>query len=1192
MLYEVLTGQHPFPNITGVERMFKHLNEPIPLIDTLDPEYKDAVNAIIQKSTQKNPIHRYADVLEMAAEFRQAMTGRQQPSDSDVVALLTMREQEILQCILDGLSNRQIAEKLFVTIATVKWYIKQIYKKLGVRSRVQAIVRARELKLVVPSGDDDDLTVIKSATSISQLPEPENPYKGLQAFQSADEQDFFGREKLTQKIIQRLEEKDALARFLAIVGPSGSGKSSLTKAGLIPALWRGDLPDSERWFIVDMLPGSHPMDKLEVALMRVAANQADSLHEQLSRDKRGLLRVADLILPDDGSELVLIIDQFEEVFTFVEDEDQRSQFLDLLHAAVTEKRSRVRVVVTLRADFYDRPLMYPGFGELMRHRTETVLPLSAKELERAIVNPAKRVGVVFEEGLVATIASEVSYQPGALPLLQYALTELFEQRDNRTLTQAAYQDIGGTVGALAKRAETLYHELSAEGQAITQQVFLRLVTLGEGVEDTRRRALRSELAAIAPDEDLLNEVIDAFAEYRLLSLDHDTDSRAPMVEVAHEAMLREWERLRNWLNESRDDVRMQRQLASMAEEWSAAGQDRSFLLRGSRLEMFEGWGAITELASTPQESNYLAASLAERERQAKIEHERKAREMSLEQRSRKVLQALVGVFLVAAILSGALALLALNREQQANDERDNAQNARDDAATQAAIAEANAATAEYNEAQAQSLVWANAAEDALAEGNYDLALPMALGAASIEDPPLMARDALITVNRANPRLRIFVGHEGPVYNVAFSPDGQTALSASGDNTLILWDVNTGEIILIFTGHTEEVINVAFSPDGQTALSSASDNTLILWDVNTGQMIRTFIGHQDPVTGMVLSPNGQQVLSSSFTGEMFLWDVSSGEILRTFNGEGGWVAFNPGGQAAWSNSGNNVILWEVSSGEILRTLNVEGGWRAVSPDGQMALSVSEDNTLVLWDVNTGQPLRTFASGQTLNIFGVAFSPDGTRVLSSSADNPIILWDVASGEIIRIFTGHTLRPDNVVFSPDGQTALSASRDGTLILWDVTDRQTIQSFMGHTSRVHSLQYSLDGTMALSGAADDTLILWDVDSGEPIRTFTGHQGDVLSVDFSPTGTKVLSGSLDDTLILWDVSSGEAIQAFTGHTDDVTSVKFSPNGETALSGSADDTLILWDVNSGQIIRSFTGHTDDVTSVDFSPNGRERLGYA
>ena len=260
--------------------------------------------------------------------------------------------------------------------------------------------------------------------------------------------------------------------------------------------------------------------------MRIAADQARNLHEPLNRDQRGLLRASQLILPDDDSELVVIVDQFEEVFTLVEDEASRQQFLDLLYAAATAPRSRVRVLITLRADFYDKPLHYPEFGEMVRSRMETILPLSAEELQRAISKPAEQVGVTFEEGLVAAIVSEIHYQPGALPLLQYALTELFDNREGRHLTCRAYEHIGKTTGALARRAETIYDELDAAGREAAHQMFLRLVTLGEGAEDTRRRVPRAELLAVAPDPDVMDEVIDTYTAYRL-SLIHISEPTRP-----------------------------------------------------------------------------------------------------------------------------------------------------------------------------------------------------------------------------------------------------------------------------------------------------------------------------------------------------------------------------------------------------------------------------------------------------------------------------------------------------------------------------------------------------------------------------------------------------------------------------------------------------------------------------------------
>ena len=323
-----------------------------------------------------------------------------------------------------------------------------------------------------------------------------NPFKGLRPFEEADAADFFGREALTQQLLARLGEGGDLARFLAIVGPSGSGKSSVVKAGLIPALRRGGLPNSENWFIVEVLPGAHPLEEIESGLLRIAVNPPESLLPQIKEDRRGLLRAIHRSLPkDEHTELVLVLDQFEEVFTLVEDESERALLLDALVEAVLAERSRVRVIVTLRADFIDRPLRYVDFAEMLQRRLELVLPLTPDEIERAIAGPASRVGLQLESGLVEAITADVIEQPGALPLLQYALTELYEHREDHALTKSAYQTVGGVKGALGRRAEEVYATLDETSQALAKQIFLRLVTLGEGVEDTRRRVARSELEA-------------------------------------------------------------------------------------------------------------------------------------------------------------------------------------------------------------------------------------------------------------------------------------------------------------------------------------------------------------------------------------------------------------------------------------------------------------------------------------------------------------------------------------------------------------------------------------------------------------------------------------------------------------------------------------------------------------------------
>jgi hypothetical protein len=282
-----------------------------------------------------------------------------------------------------------------------------------------------------------------------------------------------------------------------VVGPSGGGKSSLVKAGLIPALRDGALPGSEKWFVAEMAPGAHPLEELETALLPLAVDPPPSLVEPMLKDERGLLRTVERILPDEpGGQLLLFIDQFEELYTLVENEKLRRHFVDSLLVALNEPGSPLHLVITLRADFYDRPLRHQALGELLKQHTELVLPLKPGELEEVVRVPAERVGVVLEPGLLAAITAGAAEQPGYLPLLQYALTELFERRRNHTMTMAAYREIGGVTGALGRRAEELYRFLDEDGQAATRQLFLRLVTLGEGVEDTRRRVLQTELEAL------------------------------------------------------------------------------------------------------------------------------------------------------------------------------------------------------------------------------------------------------------------------------------------------------------------------------------------------------------------------------------------------------------------------------------------------------------------------------------------------------------------------------------------------------------------------------------------------------------------------------------------------------------------------------------------------------------------------
>jgi len=510
---------------------------------------------------------------------------------------------------------------------------------------------------------------VETAPAHVLVGEVRNPYKGLRAFLEADATDFFGREAVTQRLLRSLAEDGPAARFLAVVGPSGSGKSSVVRAGLVPALRRGAIPGSERWFVVEVVPGHRPFREIEDALLSIAVDPPPSLMEELERDERGLLRAVDRILPDRDAELLIVLDQFEEAFTLVDDDAGRARFLASLRAAALELDSRIRIVATLRADFYDAPLSVPGFGDLLAARTEAITPMSPEELERAIVAPAEQAGLVVEPRLLAAMIADVADRPGALPLLQYALTELAERADGGTLTLEAYRRIGGVSGALARRAEQLFEQMNETGRDACRQLFLRLVTLGEGTEDTRRRVRRSELATLA-DPQTMDAVVETFGRHRLLSFDRDNDTREPTVEIAHEALLREWARLRGWIDDAREDLRQRARVSSATSEWLQAERSVEYLMSGIRLaQAEEATIGDDTVRLTETEREFIDASLAHRDAEAAAERMRHARELTLERRARTRLRGLVALLAVALLLASGLTVITVERSREAEGER-------------------------------------------------------------------------------------------------------------------------------------------------------------------------------------------------------------------------------------------------------------------------------------------------------------------------------------------------------------------------------------------------------------------------------------------------------------------------------------------------------------------------------------------
>ena len=1116
MLYEILTTQHPFPYKSISSLFEKQLQEPVPSVREIRADYPPAVDNVLQRATDKDPEERYESANALAAAFRQAIN-----------------PQTVIQ-----------PPRGF---------------------RMHSTQGAASL-------DDIDMA------AATQMLVTTNPYKGLRAFQEADASDFFGRSKLIAKLKERMQEDHPFTRFLAVVGPSGSGKSSVVKAGLVPDLRHGGIENSSDWFISEMIPSISPFEELKAALLSVAVNAPDQeIFDRIGSDdpdhENSLGDAVKSILPDDGSEFLLVIDQFEEVFTQTDSEATRSLFLRTLYNAVVDPESRLRVIVTLRADFYDRPLLRPLIGDLMRERTEVVLPLSRDELEEAIRGPAERVGMILESGLTSAIANDVLNEPGALPLLQYALTELFEHRQGRVLMLSAYQDNGGAKGALARRAEQLHEEASDEEREAIRQLFLRLVTLGEGQEDTRRRVLRSELVSLGARPEVLRRAMDEFGKHRLLTFDVDPTDREPTVEVAHEALIRTWKRLREWLDKGREEVRLQRRLTNAAEEWHNSGQDPSFLASGSRLVQLEEWLRNGDLVPNAKEQAYIDGSIAKREASAAEERARQEREQQLEQRSRNFSRALVVVFALATVVS----LWFLN-----------------DSIAQRRIAERSA-----NEARSLALV--NAAQLAIGDDNYDQAIVLSLEATRIPNSPVQAQRVFAQSVYAPGTQRQLLGQAGPAWSIAHHPSRPEAFMGTDNGSILHWNITTGDLLYQLRGHQQAVRSVAVSPDGSLLLSAADDGAIMLWNIAATdvqpQSLRRLLGHSAPVNALAVSSDNQRALSASSDGSLVLWSLPAGEPLLRLQGHEGRVhsvAFTPNGQQAVSGSNNGVmIVWDMNSGAIIRQAQAypasETLWDiAMMPNGQQVLVASSDRSVALWNVTSMEQVRRL-EGHSDQVYSVTVSADGMRAVSASQDTSLIHWDVVSGDVLRRFGGHSGGVQGVQFAPGGDHVVSAAFDGTARLWELRNGVDLGRLAGHRDRIRSVATSPDGRLALSASDDLTLILWDLASQEIQARFEGHTARVRDVVFSPDGLTAVSGGDDNSVILWDVQSGSVLQRLEGHSNGVYALAFHPEGQQVVSGSSDGEAILWDVRSGSEVRRFSADDGWVRGIDISPDGSQLL---
>ncbi|MBW4498709.1 MAG: CHAT domain-containing protein [Scytonema hyalinum WJT4-NPBG1] len=1035
------------------------------------------------------------------------------------------------------------------------------------------------------------------------------PYRGLAAFREEDAPYFYGREGVTQKLVAAVKQK----HLVAVVGASGSGKSSVVFAGLVPQLKRDRKHD---WLIVSFRPGNNPLESLAIALgghsraialyrglgngdwgsgtgkeaegkeeksplcselrvpfplpnprlaeleLEVELKQSGSLRDSFaSRTLQNFIESITTASPK--SHLVIIADQFEELYTLCQDAEERKIFLDNLLNAV-ENVPGFTLVLTLRADFFGEALAYRPFADALQDAQLNLSPMNAQELEPAIEQPAHSFNVQLEPGLTQRLIDAVLHSPSHLPLLEFTLTQLWHKQRQGLLTHQAYTHIGGVETALANHAEATYAQWSPADKERVQQIFIQLVQPAETSADIRRLATREEVG-----EDNW-EVVARLADARLVVTNRNEITKIETVEIIHEALINNWRRLRQWMRVDGEFRLWQEQLRAAIRQWENTDKDEGVLLRGKPLIDAEEWLQQRSNQMSATEQKFINLSLELRDREQKEKNAARKR----------IFIGLTAGFVVSLLLTS----VALLQWQQAESQRQQAQISELKSLTLSAKVLLNSGN------EVESFVSLLTVIKKLQKIKHlDIKTKITLLTSSLE-----------SINKIR-EYNSLKGHQSYVTSISFSPDGQILASASQDASIKVWQKN-GRLLQTLKGHKDGVFKAIFSPNGQILTAASFDNTITVWRYNstTGLFeVHPFLrlSDKDGVWAIALSPDSKILATASQNGKVKLWTLD-GKLIKAI-------------------PAHNQKIWSVS----------------FSPDGQTFATASADKTLKLWNLE-GKALKTL-QGHSDEVLSVEFSPNGKTLASGSRDRTVRLWNLAR-QLLHIFEGHTDEVLNVRFSPDGNSIGSASADDTVKVWSIEQKKELYTFKGHGGKASEVSFSPVSAASLqefgktlaSASANRTVKLWHLEGilptftgnsvsispdsktiavgnqqgaatlrrrdGSFLQSFHAHDGEIIKILFNPTGKNIVTIGTDNQIKLWNLE-GKLLKNWQGHQsvnnsaipfDPIKDVSFSPDGKIlATIGGIDKQVKLWNLE-GTLLKSWQTDNNLMTSIKFSPDGK------
>lgn len=1054
--------------------------------------------------------------------------------------------------------------------------------------------------------------LIKQITTTFQ-PKPFDgrcPYKGLDVFEEEDAELFFGREKLVEDLVARVRD----SRTLFITGPSGSGKSSLVRAGLLHALRGGALEPlhSERWLYESMKPGRDPLGELARVVSGLAGSTSagDEIREKGRTDAAIFARWCEIVLKDGRHRrLVLFIDQFEEVFTQVNREEERAAFLDLLTHAATVENGRVILLFAMRSDFLSNCATYPELNALLNREFVQIGAMGPDELVSAIAQPALRVGLRIDPDLVAQIINDMQGEPGALPLMQFALKDLFDAQQDEgsliALTREAYIQRGGIHKSLERHADKTFAGFNAGEQELARSIFSGLIEIGRGTQDTRRTALFDELVPADVDTGEIETIVRKLADARLITTDEQ--SGRDTVTISHEKLIEAWPWLKKLVNENRDVIALQNEIAADAIEWEGRKRDASYLYSGARLVNANEQLKSNRLVLSGTALEYIRAGQA---------------------RQRRGRFALIGTTVtVIALLVLAVSVFSYQSSVNAQLAQRN-----EEIAVTAQFNEAEA-LANAEEAQKQAEIALARQLAALSQVDFDsLSLLLSIEAYTLNDD-YQTKGALLNniLNSSNKNQflsAIPVGAAGSddasFESLAFSPDGRF-LASSGCRTpygpfcvefkIVVWDMQTRQpagqpIYVPYMGEAVGVLSsveIVFDHSGDAILLNMED---VLYELDLDASSYNSYPVPNSYSILKASPDLTNQLLLTWENAVVFWNAlteqETGKLSRELSGQVKKVVLDPDGRTLMTGScmivefagedenciQSEIILWdlvdkEMKGGPYLH----EGEIKSISPDQKVVAVVDQDKTIVFIDLSTDQRIGSFVPEPEKAVRDILLSPDSKSAAILLEDGSLLLWDIHTAEPIgRHIQANAYTLLEIAFSPDGKL-LASGGGNDIVLWESDGKLPLKHLLtGKKDTSFDVTIAPNGRLfSLEGAQ---VIQWDPDTGQSIGAPIEIPGENALLD---TSGKFAASVLEngDTAV-FDLVGGDSIQQLPTELNSDSLIVFSPDGRSMVSVNClrelcfgdSSRVFLWDVNSGDRIEVPPVNEGwDVTSLSFSPDG-------